>query len=47
MEKLIIPDDLDLIKQHAKEAAESGIALLIFTGGTGLSPRDVTPEALE
>lgn len=45
--KIIIPDDRDLIKQQAKEAAESGVDLVIFTGGTGLSPRDVTPEALE
>lgn len=45
--KIIIPDDRDLIKQQAKEAADSGIDLVIFTGGTGLSPRDVTPEALE
>jgi cyclic pyranopterin monophosphate synthase len=47
LEKLIIPDDRDQIKQLAKEAAKSGIDLVIFTGGTGLSPRDVTPEALE
>lgn len=47
LEKLIIPDDRDQIKQLAKETASSGIDLLIFTGGTGLSPRDVTPEALE
>lgn len=47
LEKLIIPDDRDQIKQLAKETASSEIDLLIFTGGTGLSPRDVTPEALE
>lgn len=47
LEKLIIPDDRDQIKQLAKETASSGIDLLIFSGGTGLSPRDVTPEALE
>lgn len=45
--KMIIPDDRDLIKHQAKEAADSGVDLVIFTGGTGLSPRDVTPEALE
>ncbi len=47
LEKMIIPDDRDLIKHQAKEAADSGVDLVIFTGGTGLSPRDVTPEALE
>jgi molybdenum cofactor biosynthesis protein MoaC len=47
LEKLIIPDDRSQIKQLANEAAISGIDLVIFTGGTGLSPRDVTPETLE
>jgi molybdenum cofactor synthesis domain-containing protein len=47
LEKLIIPDDRSQIKQLANEAASSGIDLVIFTGGTGLSPRDVTPETLE
>lgn len=45
--KVIIPDDKNQIQNLAKEASESGVDLLIFTGGTGLSPRDVTPEALE
>jgi cyclic pyranopterin phosphate synthase len=47
LDKLIIPDDRSQIQEVAKDASESGIDLLIFTGGTGLSPRDVTPEALE
>ena len=47
LDKLIIPDDRDQIQQMAKRASSAGIDLLIFTGGTGLSPRDLTPEALE
>ncbi|TDQ16548.1 cyclic pyranopterin monophosphate synthase subunit MoaC [Algoriphagus boseongensis] len=47
LEKLIIPDDRDQIQVVAKNASKDGVDLLIFTGGTGLSPRDVTPEALE
>ncbi|MBF0473648.1 MAG: MogA/MoaB family molybdenum cofactor biosynthesis protein [Nitrospirae bacterium] len=40
----ILPDELDLIK--AKLIEVSNIADLIITsGGTGLSPRDVTPDA--
>lgn len=42
----IIPDELDIIQERTKAFAEEN-QLVIFTGGTGLSPRDVTPEALE
>jgi cyclic pyranopterin monophosphate synthase len=42
----IIPDDLVLIQAKAKQLSEDGCRLAIFTGGTGLSPRDVTPEAI-
>ena len=42
----IIPDELELIRKKTIEYAEVN-NLLIFTGGTGLSYRDVTPEALE
>ena len=42
----IIPDDLDVIRSRAEELSAKDIDLLIFTGGTGLSPRDVTPEAI-
>ena len=42
----IIPDDLETIRSKAFELSEN-VNLLIYTGGTGLSMRDVTPEALE
>jgi cyclic pyranopterin phosphate synthase len=42
----IIPDEkVDIIK-HAIQYADEGVNMVIFTGGTGLSPRDNTPEAL-
>lgn len=47
LDKVIIPDDRDQIRKIAKDASKLGVDLVIFTGGTGLSPRDVTPEALE
>ncbi len=43
---VIIPDDLDQIKEELiKCTDEKAIDLVLTTGGTGFSPRDVTPEA--
>jgi cyclic pyranopterin monophosphate synthase len=42
-----IPDDIDLIQQKAREHANGNCNLLIYVGGTGLSPRDVTPDAIK
>lgn len=43
---IIIPDEKEVIQQKAIAYQKTGIDLMIYTGGTGLSPRDVTPEAL-
>jgi cyclic pyranopterin monophosphate synthase len=42
----IIPDDFDAIQNVTKNFVGREFDLLIFTGGTGLSSRDVTPDAL-
>ena len=42
----IVPDDKEKIAESLLEWCDSGsVALLLTTGGTGLGPRDVTPEA--
>ena len=41
----IVPDERDRIAAAITRAAESGSNLVITTGGTGLGPRDVTPQA--
>ena len=44
VERRIVPDERDAIAEAIAELAEES-ALVLTTGGTGLSPRDVTPEA--
>ncbi len=42
----IIADNRELIAARLREwADERGVDLILTTGGTGMSPRDVTPEA--
>lgn len=44
-EKAIVPDDRDRIERTLRDwVAAGGVDLIVTTGGTGLAPRDVTPE---
>ena len=46
VEETILPDERDDIAWNLKRIADTGAAdLVLTTGGTGLSPRDVTPQA--
>ena len=44
VERRVVPDDRDAIAEAIAELAEDA-AVVLTTGGTGLGPRDVTPEA--
>ena len=42
----VVPDEVEAIRQVLVEGADGlGLDLVATTGGTGLGPRDVTPEA--
>ena len=44
----ILPDDRIMLGEKMKEIADNGLAeLILTTGGTGFSQRDVMPEATE
>ncbi len=45
-EMLILPDEEEIISEAIKKLTDKiGVDLVITTGGTGVTPRDVTPEA--
>lgn len=46
VETVLIPDDLEIIKDTLVDLCDNKkVDMVLTTGGTGLSPRDVTPEA--
>ena len=42
---VLVPDEAEQIDAALRAAVADGVDLVVTTGGTGLSPRDVTPEA--
>jgi molybdopterin adenylyltransferase len=45
VETTLLPDDEEKIAAQLKEWSERGAVLILTAGGTGMSPRDRTPEA--
>ncbi|GLV13066.1 molybdenum cofactor biosynthesis protein [Alicyclobacillus hesperidum] len=41
----VVPDERSQIADVLRQHVEAGVAVVATTGGTGLGPRDVTPEA--
>jgi len=42
----IVPDDANRIQDTLRSFSQQGCGLILTTGGTGIGPRDVTPEAI-
>jgi len=43
---IVVPDEIEPIQQQLMAAVNEGVHLVLLTGGTGLSKRDITPEAV-
>ena len=41
----VVPDDLSMISDRLAGWSDEGVDLIVTTGGTGVAPTDVTPEA--
>ena len=46
LSEAVIPDDATKIQETIRSFSKQGCGLILTTGGTGISPRDVTPEAI-
>lgn len=43
---VVVPDEIEAIRPAVQRRVADSVSLIVLTGGTGLSHRDVTPEAI-
>jgi len=46
LSEAVVPDDTERIQETIRSFSQQGCGLILTTGGTGVGPRDVTPEAI-
>lgn len=46
VETIVIPDEAPLLQYRLQEARETGVDMVFTTGGTGIGPRDITPDVV-
>ena len=46
IERALLPDDANRLKTELRTGVEAGVDVIFTTGGTGIGPRDITPEVV-
>jgi len=47
IEKIVLPDDSVLLTNKIKEYIDNEVDIIFTTGGTGIGPRDITPDVIK